>query len=323
MTERPNTCSAKNCQCPDGRDYEAKKENTRYSFLYCEYCGSQCVHKHCNPSKYVFQCSDCVPASPDVENDDSDGNEADTRESDNAEHELSSENVDRVEIETINLVSSSDCSASVDSVHTDGSDPGKPLVEIIVHTKNVSHSSTSTATSDSITAQIDSDETDDDSDDCIRSIGKNRSARIYSSDEEDINSIRTETASESRMLQWGIDAEDTTSTINTTQNSIKNDVSDDEDEIKRVVLSPKKNRLRLISSGSDSDGMENSFRWALKRKGNSIFSESASDDDSSIENKSAIGRPKRHKMSINNNNATTPLHEDNKNKWSRNHLKFS
>lgn len=299
----------------------------RFSFIYCEYCGSQCVHKYCNANaSKKFQCSDCMPATTDVEDNNSDGNEAGTRKSDNAEHELSSENVDRGDIETINLISSSESSASVDSVHTDRSDPGKPLVEIIVHTKNVSHSSTSTATFDSITAQIDSDESDAESDDCIRSVGKNRSTRIYSSssDEEDINSIRTETASESRMLQWGMDGDDTSSSINTPRNSIKEDVSDDENEIKPVVLSPPKKRLRVTSSSSDSDDMENTFRWTAKRKRSSLFSDSASDDNSLIENKNAIGCGKRNKTTINNNNnASTPLLEDNKNKWSNNHIKFS
>lgn len=57
LLERPETCEASECVCPDGRDHESAK----YKMLRCETCGSHCVHDKClsGTSGSVFRCSDC------------------------------------------------------------------------------------------------------------------------------------------------------------------------------------------------------------------------------------------------------------------------
>lgn len=57
-TERPNQCEAKKCKCSRGRNYESPDENHKYAFIYCHYCGSHSIHRHCNLGT-IFLCEEC------------------------------------------------------------------------------------------------------------------------------------------------------------------------------------------------------------------------------------------------------------------------
>lgn len=69
LLERPESCEASKCVCPNGREYE----NSKYKMLRCETCGSHCIHNKCLPgaSGRVFQCNDCalprISADADVD----------------------------------------------------------------------------------------------------------------------------------------------------------------------------------------------------------------------------------------------------------------
>lgn len=68
LLERPESCEASDCCCPQGREYESAK----YKMLRCSTCGSHCLHSRCLPEAAVdaFTCADCVlptvPAVPAV-----------------------------------------------------------------------------------------------------------------------------------------------------------------------------------------------------------------------------------------------------------------
>lgn len=64
LLEVPDTCEATVCVCPQGRGYE----NTQYTLIRCDTCGSHCVHNKClPPTKKLFTCGACVlPSVSDV-----------------------------------------------------------------------------------------------------------------------------------------------------------------------------------------------------------------------------------------------------------------
>lgn len=267
-------------------------------------------------------------------------NNVDLRGSDNAELELSSENVRRIELETgshgTTENSNSKSSSAVESAHVNCPDldtsfaewikSTKDGSEILVHTKTSSCSGNSTfSASTSVKAVYNSEESDTESENYIRSMGLNTSMRIYSDDDDDSNldSITTETASETTMMMLETYAFDSASAAGgTTTNSVV-EIGSDEEDIKPVVLSPGKYRLRVNSSSSSTASMENTVRWFSKRKRASAFRDSTSDNESLIENQDAVRPNKTTKLRNNNNynNASTPLLEDNKHKWSQSIVK--
>lgn len=62
LLEVPDTCEATVCVCPQGRDYE----NTQYTLIRCDTCGSHCVHNKCLLTKQPFTCGACVLPVPEV-----------------------------------------------------------------------------------------------------------------------------------------------------------------------------------------------------------------------------------------------------------------
>lgn len=60
LLEVPDTCEAIVCVCPEGRDYE----NTQYTLIRCDTCGSHCLHNKCLLTKEPFTCSACVLPAP-------------------------------------------------------------------------------------------------------------------------------------------------------------------------------------------------------------------------------------------------------------------
>lgn len=269
----------------------------------------------------------------DQDEEEEEQNNVDLRGSDNAELELSSENVRRIELETGSHGSTENSnslsSSAVESAHMNRPDLDTSFAEwlksengpeILVHTKTSSCSSNSTfSASTSVKAVYNSEESDTESENYIRSMGLNTSMRIYSDDDDDSNldSITTETASETTLMMLETYAFGGASAAGgTTPNLVVEDGSDEED-IKPVVRSPEKYRLRVNSSSSSTASIENTVRWFSKRKRASAFRDSTSDNESLIENQDAVRPNKTTKLQNNNNynNASTPLLEDNKHKW--------
>lgn len=56
---RPTNCAAKVCKCKKGRDHQVDIENHRYSFEYCDYCGSVAAHVRCFKGE-KFSCDECT-----------------------------------------------------------------------------------------------------------------------------------------------------------------------------------------------------------------------------------------------------------------------
>lgn len=48
LTERPEECEAAQCLCPFGRNYDSLTDTSIHSLIFCQYCGSRCVHRECN-----------------------------------------------------------------------------------------------------------------------------------------------------------------------------------------------------------------------------------------------------------------------------------
>lgn len=63
LLEVPDTCEAAECVCPQGRDYE----NTQYTLVRCDTCGSHCVHNKCLLTKEPFTCAACILPSAQPE----------------------------------------------------------------------------------------------------------------------------------------------------------------------------------------------------------------------------------------------------------------
>lgn len=339
LTERPSRCSAEICKCQQGREHIAKKEKAKFSLIYCQFCGSSGIHRHCSKSR-KFECKECLDLSNRVTDSAHVENGRSTQESDNAEHDLGAENMRRIAVPTgsddnaeCSNSTNTSSSSSIELVSIDRFDFDRSLVdsskndgdedgEVLVQTKT---SSCSSNTSISANAVYNSEVSDSEDDHCIRAVGLNRSFCIFSDDEDDsnIDSILTETASESTQLQLppdplGISSEDIAN-YNMTMANDDHD-SDDEDRIKPVVLtSSNKIRTRIYSSSSSSaDSTASTSRSCSKRTQSMAFRDTITDDESLIENQNAMKPSKKNKLNqINNNNASTPLLEDNKNKWNR------
>lgn len=59
LSERPNSCEAKTCKCPDGRKYDTPDVLAEFTLLHCDYCGSHCVHRSCTEQS-EFLCGECL-----------------------------------------------------------------------------------------------------------------------------------------------------------------------------------------------------------------------------------------------------------------------
>lgn len=285
----------------------------------------------------MFECKDCVAPVQTVDTYDDEYDIGSHGRSHGAQRELSSENVRCNSHGSDNNHSHLISSTSVELVDIFRAERPKSKrieghTEVLVHTQASGSSSASSPCSASTSAQATHGGSEPGSgDECIRSIRKNRSLQICSdSDDSNDGSVVTLTASETRMQIIGL--------FGKPVNGGEID-SDDEDEIKPVILSPRKRRTRMSSSGLSASSMENAIRWAPKRNRHTAFSDTSSDDESLIENQDAIKPmrrrskpnienrdakpPLRRKLKVNNNNnASTPLLEDNKNKWNRRNVEI-
>lgn len=59
LTQRPSSCEASVCTCPDGRSHNATEPADAMALMNCCVCGSHCVHRACC-SDNEFTCGECA-----------------------------------------------------------------------------------------------------------------------------------------------------------------------------------------------------------------------------------------------------------------------
>lgn len=276
-------------------------------------------------------CTDCLYSG---HNDKDTGNLTDEKDADQdcvivldgcdvAGVELNSPNMRRIELEDGSHGSTENSNSATSSFDWLKSD--RNWSQVLVHTTTSCSQSCSSSSDNTSTHAVDfcsESDDDDENEECIRSIGLNRSTRIYSDDDEGSNN-------DSDIIQPASNTMHSHNSFVTSADDTANEDRPNGDDDKRPVGQSQRNCCRISDDNLQrlpgTKSITTQLRSIRKRKRSSSVIDSTSDDESLIENQNFSMPTKKIKFRLsnlnnNNTNAGTPLMEDN---WNQKIVKIS